>query len=300
MQTVGKPGNRADHTDAAQDLSPGLYVIATPIGNLGDISKRAERCLREADLIACEDTRTSRRLLDHLEIKGNLLPYHEHSPTFMRERLLDKLRTGLRIALVSDAGTPCLADPGFKLVEAAASRGIPIYAVPGPSSLTAALSIAGLPTDRHYFEGFLPGRQGERKKRFEALKSIDATLVMLESPHRILDSLTDAITVLGDRKAALARELTKRFEEVLRGNLSEIRSQLEGKTAIKGEIVLLVDRSSTEQELSDAQIDDAICRALAELKPSQAAAKVAKAMGLDRNEIYKRVLALKRDDQPKQ
>lgn len=274
-------------------MASGLYVIATPIGNLGDITLRAIKCLQQADLIACEDTRVTGRLLEHCGIKGDLVAYHEHSAQAVRPRLLAELSNGRSVALVSDAGTPCMADPGFKLVQEAAEIGIPILAVPGPSSITAALSIAGLPTDRHYFDGFLPNRSGERQRRLESLKSIDATLVFLESPHRILDSLDDAINIMGNRRGALARELTKRFEEVLRGSLDDIRQVLAARPSIKGELVLLIDRVGEDQILSQAEIDQAILEALVHNKPSRAAAKVSQATGIDRELIYKRVLELK-------
>lgn len=296
QQTVSPRSDDQEHEPAAgrQTSWPsGLYVIATPIGNLGDITIRAKECLNAADLVACEDTRNTARLLDHLGIRKRLLAYHDHSGPQIRDRLLADLRTGGRIALVSDAGTPCIADPGYKLVQVAAEAGVPIHSIPGACSLTAALSISGLPTDRHYFEGFLPSRRGERRKRLAALAPIDATLVMLEAPHRILASLADVEEVLGNRQAALARELTKRFEEVLRGRVSDVRADLEGRAAQRGEMVLLVERNSTAPVLDDAALDAAIAAALQTDKPSRAAANVAKLTGIDKETIYRRILAQK-------
>ena len=286
-------GQKHDDSPGSTVMSGGLYVIATPIGNLGDMTYRAIETLKSADIVACEDSRVTGKLLNHFGIKARLQPYHEHNGAVVRPKLLRKLSEGARIALVSDAGTPCLADPGYKLVSDAAKLGIPVMSVPGPSSLTAALSIAGLPTDRHYFEGFLSSKAGERMRRLAQLAQLDATLILLESPHRIVATLTDIQEIFGDRQAALARELTKRHEEVLRGPISEIRSILGERDLIKGEIVLLIARSSDEPELSDAAIDGLLRTALAEDKPSKAAARIAQKTGRPRDELYKRAMMLK-------
>lgn len=293
MKAENEQSSASGQAQAPAMMTPGLYVIATPIGNLGDITFRAVSCLNSCALIACEDTRVTGRLLDHLSIRAQMVAYHEHSAAAVRPRLMAELEAGKSIALVSDAGTPCLADPGFKLVQAATAQGFNVFAVPGASSITAALSIAGLPTDRHYFEGFLPNRAGERQRRLQALAKLDATLVVLESPHRIVDCLDTAIEIMGDRPAALARELTKRFEEVLRGTLSTIRCELAGRTSVKGEIVLLIERASDKRLWTDDEVDDQIRLALMDNKPSRVAAIVSQETGLERDHIYKRVLALK-------
>src|ERR1700710_309033 len=205
------------HVLTAPKVAPGLYLVATPIGNLGDITLRALETLASVDIVACEDTRITRRLIDRYSIKATLKPYHEHNAAQARPKMLEQLAQGASIALVSDAGTPLISDPGFKLVREVCAAGHSVIALPGPSSVLAALSVAALPTDRFFFEGFLPSKQMARRTRLAELARIDATLVMFESGGRIQDTLPDLAEVMGDRDAAICRELTKMHEEVRRG-----------------------------------------------------------------------------------
>ncbi|MCB2053317.1 MAG: 16S rRNA (cytidine(1402)-2'-O)-methyltransferase [Geminicoccaceae bacterium] len=273
-------------------LRPGLYVVGTPIGNLGDIGRRAATVLGQVDLVLCEDSRVTGRLLAHLNVQRPLLAYHDHNGERIRPQVIERLVAGERMALVSDAGTPCLADPGFKLVRAAAEAGIEIFAVPGPSSVIAALSISGLPTDRFFFQGFLPVKRGERLKVLGELAPVPGTLVFLEAPTRLPQTISDCLEVLGDRPAAMARELTKLFEEVRRARLTELAATLAGGPALKGEIVLLIG-AGAPKVADEAAIDAALRDALAEQKPGRAAARVAAATGLPRDMLYRRALALK-------
>jgi len=217
-----------------------LQIVSTPIGNLEDLSPRAARALAEADLVACEDTRHTGRLLAHLGLHKSLVSLHEHNERARTPDLVDRLAGGETIALVSDAGTPLVSDPGFVLVRAALERGVAVEAIPGPSAAIAALAVSGLPPSPVTFTGFAPRKSGKRRRFFQELAPLPHTLVVFESPHRVLACLEDAETELGDRPAALARELTKLHEEVLRGRLSEIRAQLAGRPGIKGEIVLVI------------------------------------------------------------
>jgi len=216
-----------------------LYVVATPIGNLEDLSIRAARILREVDVIACEDTRHTRLLLQRYGITTPMVSYHEHNEPARAQELLRRLETGESAALVSDAGTPVLSDPGFSLVRQAIAGGIPVVPLPGPSAITAALSVAGLPTDRFVFLGFLPRKAGERRRALEEVASIPWTLVLFETPHRIAHALRDLHTILGDRQVAVMRELTKKFEEVVRGTVSQVADRMQ-QTPPRGELTLVV------------------------------------------------------------
>jgi 16S rRNA (cytidine1402-2'-O)-methyltransferase len=216
-----------------------LYLVATPIGNLEDITLRALRMLREADLVACEDTRQTQKLLRHYGLRKRLVSYHEHNEMLRAPELVMELEQGARVALVSDAGMPVLSDPGYRLVTLCVRHGIPVVPVPGPSALVAALAASGLPVDEFVFVGFLPARAGERRRRLQELARESRTLVFYEAPHRIGETLADALELLGDRPAVLAREVTKLHEEFLRGRLSELRAWLKGKPP-KGEITLLI------------------------------------------------------------
>lgn len=216
-----------------------LYIVATPIGNLEDITLRALRVLKEADLIAAEDTRHTKHLLDHYGIRAPLTSYHEHNEKTKGHTLVARLQRGEKIALVSDAGTPTLSDPGYRLVRAAVKAEIPVVPIPGPSAMTAALSVSGLATDRFVFEGFLPAKKGQRRERLSRLRQEKRTLVFYEAPHRLKDALADLLDILGDRGAVLGREITKVYEEFIRGRLSELRSQVEDKEP-RGEITLIV------------------------------------------------------------
>jgi 16S rRNA (cytidine1402-2'-O)-methyltransferase len=268
-------------------------VVATPIGNLGDVSARAQATLAAADLVVCEDTRVTARLLQHLAVARPMQPYHEHNAAAVRPKLLRRLEAGEALALVTDAGTPCISDPGYKLVHAAAEAGIEVVAVPGPSAVLAALSIAGLPTDRFFFQGFLPNRSHGRRQALAELAGLKATLVFYESPQRLGEMLADCVAVLGVRPAAVARELTKRFEEVRRGPLDELAALYAG-TPPKGEVVVLVGPPAAGADIVDAESTDAaLLEALRTAKPRAAAVMVAAATGRSANELYRRALELK-------
>ena len=220
-----------------------IYLVATPIGNLEDITLRALRILREADVIACEDTRQTRKLLDHFEIRKPLVSYHEHNEAARAEELVAKADAGAAVAVVSDAGMPGISDPGFRIVRSAIERGVPVVPVPGPVAAEAALAASGLPTDAFRFCGFLPARQGERRRLLESLAQETATLIFYEAPHRILATLEDVAAVLGPRPVVVARELTKVHEEFVRGRAVEVLAELRSRPSLKGEITLLVARA---------------------------------------------------------
>ena len=266
-----------------------LYVVATPLGNLDDLTFRAVKCLKEVHLIACEDTRRTAKLLNHLGIKKPLISCFEHNELARIDELLAKVAKGHDIALVSDAGTPTISDPGFALVRAAHERGIRVSPVPGPSALVAALSVSGLPTDEFHFVGFLPRTQGARRTRLEKLKSQMATLVFYESPHRVVDSILDLVAVLGDRAAFLCREVTKIHEELKRAPLSAIAAELSARAEVLGEIVLVVEGATAKAELSGSmsealqRFDDEIALGAT---PRQAAKEAAQSAGLPAREIY--------------
>lgn len=239
-------------------MSGTLFVVATPIGNLEDITYRAVRVLGEVDLIACEDTRHTRKLLDHFGIHKQLVSYHEHNESSRALELVESLKEGKKIALVSDAGTPLLSDPGFRVIRATIDAGVRVEAVPGPSALLAALAVAGLPTDSFYFGGFLPPKFSQRKRRLAEFCEVDTTLVFYEAPHRILEALSDIGEVLPGRPVVLGRELTKLHEEVLRGTPAEIHAELAKRPAIRGEMTLVLGKRvrsgepATEESLAEA------------------------------------------------
>ncbi len=265
-----------------------LFIVATPIGNLGDITQRAIDTLAKVQLIAAEDTRHSRTLLSGLGIKKPLVALHEHNEEAMAPKLVDQLLAGESIALISDAGTPLLSDPGFRLVRLAIEKGIRVTPLPGPSAIVTALSIAGIPTDRFVFEGFLPARQAAREARLNALSGESRTLVFFESSHRILDCLADMANTLGaDRSVAICRELTKQFETVLRGPIAEVQKLISSDAnQQKGEFVLVVAGASENANEKMAQAIS-MARALQEyLSASQAARIAAKLCGVSRRELY--------------
>lgn len=275
---------------------PGLYIVATPIGNLGDITLRALETLAGADLIACEDTRITRRLLDRYGIETPLVAYHDHNAEHTRPRLMERLAEGAVLAQVSDAGTPLVSDPGYKLVEAALAAGHRVIPIPGASASLAALVAAGLPTDRFFFEGFLPAKSGARRTRISELKTLPATLIIYETGPRLDESLADLADVLGPRPAAVCRELTKAFEEVRRGTLTELAAHYaQAEAENRGEIVLVIG-APLEEEAREEDIDAALRRALATLSVKDAAAAVATATGLPRRAVYARALALQGGD----
>lgn len=268
-------------------MSGTLYVVATPIGNLEDISARALRILGEVDLIACEDTRHTRKLLDRYGISKPLVSYHEHNESARAAELMIDLLAGKNIALVSDAGTPLIADPGYRLVEQARERGVMVSPVPGPSALLAALSASGLPTDSFVFLGFLPPKQGQRRKLLEEWKSLPATLVFYEAPHRILETLEDIAAIFGPRHCVLARELTKIHEEFLRGTPSQLREALAERAAVKGEITAMIAKSA-EVESDEIPLDEAVQKLIQAGVPRMEALKtVARRRGLSKREVYK-------------
>ncbi len=282
----------------ADPIPPGLYVVATPIGNLGDVSLRAHRTLAAADAILAEDTRVTKTLLAHYGITTPLVAYHEHTGDVVRERMIQRIGDGQALALVSDAGTPLVSDPGYRLVEAAIAANLLVVPIPGASAALAALVVAGLPTDRFFFEGFLPAKSGPRRSRLAELAGIPGTLVLYEAPHRIAEALADAAAVLGDRSATVARELTKLHEQIRRGRLPELAALYAAEPAPRGEIVLLVAPAAPETlaEAAGAGLDGKLRAALARHSVKDAAAVVAGETGLPRREVYGRALALARDE----
>lgn len=284
-------GTKQDQT-RDRGLAPGLYVVATPIGNLRDITLRALDVLRTADLVLCEDTRVTRKLLERHQLSPKLLAYHDHNAASVRPRVLAELEKGSAVALVSDAGTPLVSDPGFKLVEAAIAAGYRVFPIPGASAALAALVSAGLPSDRFFFEGFLPPKSGARKTRLSALRTIPASLIFYESGPRLAGSLADMAQILGARDAAVCRELTKAFEEVRRGALSALASHYQEAETPKGEIVIVVGPPGAESEPDSADIDRQLAAAMKKLSLKDAASAVAAETGLSRKEIYARALAL--------
>jgi len=267
-----------------RELAPGLYLVATPIGNLADITLRALSVLARADVILCEDTRHSRTLLAHFRIETPTRPYHEHSAARERPRVLADLETGRRVALISDAGTPLISDPGFKLVRASLEAGHRVEALPGPSAALTALGVAGLPTDAFFFAGFLPPKSAARRARIAELKDIPATLVFFEAPSRVTETLADLSVVLGGREAALTRELTKLHEEVLRSPLPQLAEQLAEKP-IKGEAVIVVGPPQAG-EVTDDEIAALLEGALRQMSLRDAAKVVAEALGVPKTRVY--------------
>ncbi len=270
-------------------LPQGLYIVSTPLGNKRDITLRALDILNNVDCIACEDTRHSAPLLQHYGIKKPLISYHDHNAASKRPVLLDKLQQGTRVALISDAGTPLIADPGYKLVAACALLGITIFTIPGCSAVIAALSVAGLPTDKFCFLGFLPPKTAGRRTALEAVKHYPMTLVYYETPQRIAEALDDVAVVLGNRQVALARELTKLYEQVIRGTVAEVRAVLSSHNVLKGEMVLLIGGAEA-QHYSEAALIDMLQQARQNHSVKEAVATVAGVTGLPRKEIYQLAL----------
>jgi len=279
------------------DLVPGtLYVVATPIGNLEDLSRRALRVLGEVELIAAEDTRHTRRLLNHFGLTTRLLSLHEHNESQRIAALLETLRSGASVALGSDAGTPCISDPGYRLIAACREAALPVAGVPGPAAVTTALSIAGLPSDRFTFCGFLPPRQGARRRELGALTERRETLIFYEAPHRLLATLADLAAVFGETcLAAVCRELTKLHEEVLRGTLAEVRAALSERDKVRGEIVILLVPKPPEPVAAD--LDTLLRERLAAdpRPPRQVTKELARELGLSGSEVYQRYLHIKSD-----
>ena len=269
----------------------GLTIVATPIGNAGDLGLRALEVLKNADAILCEDTRVSMKLLTRHGIRRPLLAYHEHNAERMRPKILARLRDGEGLALISDAGTPLVSDPGYKLVQAAISEGLPVTAVPGPSAALAALVLSGLPPDRFFFAGFLSARSGQRREELRELAAIPSTLIVYEAANRLSETLADMTAVLGPRPAAVARELTKLFEEVRRGDLAGLAAHY-ASAPVKGEVVIVIGPPLKGEGAGADAIEAALRDALMTLSLRDAVDQVAAATGTPRRVVYKRALAL--------
>ena len=289
------PSTLPTNESKALGKSGTLYVVATPIGNKDDITVRALAVFREVDLIAAEDTRKTRRFLAFHDIRSKLLSYHEHNEDQRTPQLIQKLNSGMQIALVSNAGTPSVSDPGYRLIETALNHKIKVVPIPGVSAAIAALSVAGLPTETFIFAGFLSRKKGKRLKQLQALAAQDRTIIFYESPRRIIALLQEIIEIMGDRWGVLAREMTKLHEEFLRGRLSDIRESLKIRTAIKGECTLLVNGNREQGVISPEQLDDDIRIALKTqtLKVSELARQLSQKYGLPRKHVYAEVMKIK-------
>ena len=271
-----------------------LYLVATPIGNLADITHRALQVLKDVNLIACEDTRHTHKLLQHYGITTKTISYHEHNEQQRAAELLDLLRQGSEIAVVSDAGTPSISDPGFRLVRAAIESDVKVVPVPGPSALISALIVAGLPTDEFFFAGFLPSRSNARRARLSELRSVPGTLIFYEGPHRLAATLKDAVETLGEREAVVARELTKLHEEIRRGRLSELATHYATEENPRGEIVVLIDRNEIGEATRDTASSVAALVDQFEhdgMDHRAALKKAARELGLSRAEAYRKLIA---------
>jgi 16S rRNA (cytidine1402-2'-O)-methyltransferase len=277
---------------SAPPLAPGLYLVATPIGNAEDMTLRALRTLRQAALIACEDTRVSGKLMQRYGITTRRIAYHDHNAETMRPQLLSRLRAGETVALISDAGTPLVSDPGFKLVQAALAQGSVVTTVPGASAPLAALLLSGLPADRFLFAGFLPPRQAARRAALAELAAVPATLIFFESAPRLAPALADMAAVLGDRPAAVARELTKLFEEVRRASLEALAAHYRAAGPPRGELVVLIGPPGAPGPAKADDVDAALAAALRSMSLRDASLAVAAATGLPRRQVYARALTL--------
>jgi 16S rRNA (cytidine1402-2'-O)-methyltransferase len=270
-----------------------LHLVATPIGNVGDLSARAFAALGAADVVLCEDTRVTGKLLALCGIRRPLLSYHEHNAARVRPEILARLRAGAAVVLVSDAGTPLISDPGYKLVRDAIAAGIAVFALPGPSAALAALIVSGLPTDRFFVAGFLPTRRAQRRRAIAELAPVPGTLILFEAARRLPDTLADLAAGLGPRQAAVARELTKRFEEVRRARLGELAAHYAEAGAPRGETVIVVGPPARAVEAPGPdELDERLAEALASSSPAAAAAAVAAATGQPRRALYRRALTL--------
>jgi 16S rRNA (cytidine1402-2'-O)-methyltransferase len=297
---LSEPASRtftvAGHLLTAPKAVPGLHLVSTPIGNLGDITLRALETLAGVDIIACEDTRITRRLTERYSISALLKPYHEHNATLARPKFLEGLAQGASIALVSDAGTPLISDPGFKLVREVCAAGHQVIALPGPSSVLAALAVAALPTDRFFFEGFLPSKESARRVRLTELARIDATLVIFESGNRVEECLRDLADIMGARDAAICRELTKLHEEVRRAPLAELAKSA-GALETRGEFVLVIGPPAGNAGImGESDLDELLRSALKQGSVKDAVAHAVEVSGRPRREIYARALELARQD----
>ncbi len=275
-------------------MEKGLYLVSTPIGNLNDMTDRARQTLEQASVIACEDTRTTNKLLTLLGISttARMLAYHEYNADKMRPTLISLLEKGETIALVSDAGTPLVSDPGYRLVRDCLDQGINFFPIPGANALLPALQLSGLPSDRFFFAGFLSAKKNARQKELQEIAAVPGTLIFYESPHRVKETLTDMLTILGNRQASVVREITKKFEETKRGTLYDLIAEFAQEP--KGEIVILVDRPKPVQETID--LDNMLKNALSTETVKDAAASIAKKTGLPKKQVYQKALELKYDE----
>ncbi len=280
----------------APPLQPALYLVATPIGNLADVTIRALQVLAAADVVACEDTRVSRVLLERYGIRRRTTAYHEHNAAEAGPKLIARMTEGASVALISDAGTPLLSDPGFRLVEEALEAGVKVITIPGPSALLAALPLSGLPTDAFFFAGFLPAKSGQRLARLEEVSRVPGTLIFYESPRRLAASLGAMAEVLGDRPAAVCRELTKTFEEAVRGSLGELATHYANAGAPKGEIVVCVAPPLPEAAPAEQDVDRLLLSLVAEMGASRAAAEAARMTGGRKPDLYRRLMELRGDE----
>lgn len=277
----------------ARPLEPALYLVATPIGNLADITIRALETLAAADVLACEDTRVSRVLLERYGIRRRTTAYHEHNAADAGPRLMAALEEGKSVALISDAGTPLVSDPGYRLVGEALERGLRVVPIPGPSAALAALTVSGLPSDAFLFAGFLPVKAGQKRTRLEQWQAVPATLIFFESPRRVADTLDAMAQVLGaERRAAVCRELTKTFEEARHGTLGELAAHYVAADTPKGEVVICVG-PAVDEDAAPADVDALLIGLAAEMPASKAAAEAARMTGQPKQELYRRLLALK-------
>jgi 16S rRNA (cytidine1402-2'-O)-methyltransferase len=291
---TGKTYHIGAHAFPAASLAPALYIVPTPIGNLGDITLRALQVLSGVDIIACEDTRVTVKLLERYAIKNPLRAYHDHNATEAGKSLMYEIASGKSVALVSDAGTPLLSDPGFPLVRDCIEANIKVEALPGASALLPALLLSGQPTDRFTFLGFLPQKKTERLKFLSDIAERAETVAVYESPYRVLDTLEDMVTVLGDRPISVSREVSKLHEESLHGTSSMVRASLQAKTVIKGEFVIIIGAQPiAAEEFTDDDIATAITQALQDHPSGKAASLVSKKLGISRDDIYARILAIK-------
>ena len=291
----GSQANDGGASRKPPPLAPGLHIVATPIGNLRDITLRALDTLQAADLVACEDTRVFAKLASHYGIKATTMAYSDATQDAAEPRLVRALEKGQRVALVSDAGMPLISDPGYRLVRAALARGISVTSAPGPSAVPMALALSGLPTDRFFFGGFLPSRATERRRAIASAAAIPATLVFFEAPHRLAESLADLAELLGARPAAVARELTKLFEEVRRGSLAELAGHYAGQAEVRGEIAVVIGPPGEDEAPAAETLDEALRTALAGASVKDAASEVAARYGLNRRQVYARALELRRE-----
>ena len=288
-----KPVETTAVTDSSRTLAPGLYLVATPIGNLEDITLRALRVMKESDLIACEDTRQTQKLLNHYSIAKRTTSYHEHNEMIRASELVAELEQGARIALVTDAGMPGISDPGFRLIALAIRHHIPVVPIPGASAFLAALVASGLPTDSFRFSGFLPAKAGQRRQILEDICESPRTQVFYEAPHRVKESLEDIVEILGrQRHVVIAREVTKIHEEFLRGHAGDVLETLKARSDIKGEITLLIGKmEAAEQKVASSRVNirQRVEQIIAEEKLDEKAAlkKVAKEMGMSKSEAYR-------------